>query len=89
MVPGETVSFVFPRVLCLGKHQDSRENRTNCFPWNHTLTALLYILDFPFNSHSKRKKPKTDRATTAELHPGQDTFVFDQESTNHSPRFVK
>ena len=38
MVPQETVSFVFPR-LRLGKHQDSRENKTNCFPRDHTLSV--------------------------------------------------
>ena len=31
-------SWCFPRLL-LGKHQDSRENKTNCFPRDHTLTV--------------------------------------------------
>ena len=42
------------------------------------INCFVIYLDFPFNSHSRRKKQKTDRATTAELHPGQDTFAFDQ-----------
>ena len=35
-------------------------------------------LDFPFNNHSKTNKRTTERATTAVLYPGRDTFVFDQ-----------
>ena len=31
-------SWCFPR-LRLGKHQDSRENKTNCFPWDLTLSV--------------------------------------------------
>ena len=42
MVPRELVNFVFPRVLMFPstKHQDSRENKTNCFPRDHTLSIL-------------------------------------------------
>ena len=32
------VSFVFPQ-LYLGKHQDSQENKTNCFP--HDLILIV------------------------------------------------
>ena len=32
---GKLVSFVFPRIL----NQHSRENKTNCFPRDHTLSA--------------------------------------------------
>ena len=31
-------SWSFPP-LRLGKHGDSRDNKTDCFPWNHTLSA--------------------------------------------------
>ena len=36
------------------------------------------VRHFPFNHHSKTNKQTTERATTAELYPGRDTFVFDQ-----------
>ena len=42
MVPRELVSFVFPlfpETTSRGKHQDSRENKTNCFPRDHTLSV--------------------------------------------------
>ena len=29
-------------VYCLGKHQDSRENKTNCFPRDHALSVYYY-----------------------------------------------
>ena len=38
----------------------------------------MIYLDFPFNNHSKTNKQTTERAATAELHPGRDTLVFDQ-----------
>ena len=42
---GKPVSFVSPRAWCLtrlrlGKHQDSRENKTNCFPRDHALSVF-------------------------------------------------
>ena len=40
--------------------------------------CFVIYLDFPFNNHSKTNKQTTERATTAELYPGRDTFVFDQ-----------
>ena len=45
---GKPVSFVFPRVLMvprlrLGKHQDSRENKTNCFPRDLTLSVYCFL----------------------------------------------
>ena len=46
------------------------------FPETKSKCLVIY-LDFPFNSHSKTNKQKTDRATTEELYPGRDTFVFD------------
>ena len=41
---GKLVSFVscFPR-LRLGKHQDSRENKTSCFPRNYTLSVITLV----------------------------------------------
>ena len=49
---GKPVSFVFslefwcfPR-LRLGKHQDSRENKTNCFRRDLTLSLYYYICKF-------------------------------------------
>ena len=39
---GKPVSFVFPR-LRLGKHQYSRENKTNCFPRHLTLSVYCFL----------------------------------------------
>ena len=72
-------SFIFPRVLLRqGKHQDLRENKTNKFPVGPYIKCFVIYLDFPFNNHSKTNKQTTERATTVELYPGQDTFVFDK-----------
>ena len=43
--------------------------------------VVIMYLDFPFNSHNKRKKQKTDRATTAKLHSDQAAFVLNQAHT--------
>ena len=40
--------------------------------------CFVIYLDFPFNNHGETNKQTTERATTAELYPGRDTFVFDQ-----------
>ena len=45
------------------------------FARDHTLRPLLYIETFP--STITAKYP--ERATTAKLYPGRDTFEFDQE----------
>ena len=60
------------------KHQDSRENKTNYFPEGPYIKCFVICLDFPFNNHRKTNKQTTERATTAKLYPGRDTFVFDQ-----------
>ena len=31
--------------LRLGKHQDSRENKTNCFPRDHTLSVYCNMIE--------------------------------------------
>ena len=41
--------FCFPRGS-LGKHQDSRENKTNWFPEGPDIKCLVIFLDFHFNS---------------------------------------
>ena len=46
----ETVSFVFPRVLSRGKHQDLRESKTNWFPGGPDIMCFVIFLDFHFNS---------------------------------------
>ena len=56
-------SFVFSRVLMI---------RTRC------IKCFVIYLDFLFNNHSKTNKQTTERATTAELYPGRDIFVFYQ-----------
>ena len=48
------------------------------FPEGPFIKCFVIYLDFPFNKHSKTNKQTTARATTAELYPGRDTFVFDQ-----------
>ena len=57
-VLGKLVSCVFHRAWCfprlrLGKHQDSRENKTNCFPRDHTLNVYWV-------------RPKNDRKKVAQ-----------------------
>ena len=80
MVPRETVSFVFPRVLIVSGNIRTRgKTKLTSFPRDHTISALSVYLDYPFNNHSKTNKQTTERATTTELYPGRDTFVFDQE----------
>ena len=48
----DTIAQLLParRFVCLvllydssGKHQDSRENKTNCFPRDHALSVYYYI----------------------------------------------
>ena len=36
-----------------GKHQDSRENKTNYFLDGPYIKCFVIYLDFPFNNHSK------------------------------------
>ena len=81
MVPRETVTFVSRR----GKHQDSRENKTNWFPEGPYIKCFVIYLDFPLNNH---KAKFCVRATTAQLYPGRDTFEFDQEHVT-SAHFVE
>ena len=53
MVPRETVSFVFPRVLMFPKHQDSKENKTNQFPEGPDVKCFVVYLDFSVSNRSK------------------------------------
>ena len=49
----------------LGKHRDSRKDKTNCFPREQTLSALLYIQKMnKLNKHKRTNKPAL---TTARL----------------------
>ena len=45
-------SCCFPR-LRLGKHQDSRENKTNWFPEGSDIKCFVTFLDFHFNSNKR------------------------------------
>ena len=81
MVPKETVSLVFPRYR-LGKDQDLRETKLTSFPRDHTLVPS-YL--FRLSLRQSFAVVIGARATTAQLHPG----ARDQESTNHSARFVE
>ena len=53
----ERNSFVFPRVLAFprdeikGNIKPRGERKLTNFPEDHTLSCLLYILDFPLNNH--------------------------------------
>ena len=88
MVRRETVSFVnFPRVK--GNIRTRGKTKQTSFPRNYTLSALIVIyLEFPFNNHSKTNKQTTERATTVELYPGLDTFVFDQGHVTKNQPFT-
>ena len=39
--------------LRLGKHQDSRENKTNWFPEGSDIKCFVIFLDFHFNSNKR------------------------------------
>ena len=45
-------SWCFPQ-LRLGKHQDSRENKTNWFPERPDIKCFVIFLDFHFNSNKR------------------------------------
>ena len=45
-------SWCFPR-LRLGKHQNSRENKTNWFPEGHDIKCFVIFPDFHFNSNKR------------------------------------
>ena len=45
-------SWCFPRLL-LGKHQDSRENKTNWYPEGPDIECFVIFLDFHFNSNKR------------------------------------
>ena len=55
MVPRETVSFVFPRVLMFPETKSRGKTKLISFPRDHTLSVLLnhfvIFLDFPLNNH--------------------------------------
>ena len=46
------IDTCFPR-LRLGKHQDSRENKTNWFPEGPVIKCFVTFLDFHFNSKNR------------------------------------
>ena len=52
MSDSEGNSFVFPR-RSRGKHQDSRENKTNWFPERPDIKCFVLFLDFHFNSNKR------------------------------------
>ena len=47
--------FCFPESpdVRLGKHQDSRENKTNWFPEEPDIKCFVIFLDFHFNSNKR------------------------------------
>ena len=84
MVPRETVSLFSRESRCFlrqsrGKHQDSRENKTNLFPEGLYIKCFVIYLDFLLSYHIvKPNKQSAVRATTAQLYPDRVTFEFDQ-----------
>ena len=58
-----------------GNIRTQGKTKLTSFPRDHTLSALLYIYTFP--STITAKQTDNLEATTAELYPGRDTFVFD------------
>ena len=75
MVPRETVSFVFPRVLLSFQETSGLKGKHNSVPRDHTLNVLLYI---EIILEQKQTNKDGVRATTAQLYQSQDTFEFDQ-----------
>ena len=45
-------SWCFPR-RSRGKHHDSKENKTNCFPEGPDIKCFVVFLDFHFNSNKR------------------------------------
>ena len=85
MVPRETVSFVFPRVLMFPETKFG-ENKTNQFPKGLYIKCFVIYLDFLL---SNRAVVFSAGATTARLYPGRDTFEFDQgHVTKNQPTTV-
>jgi len=64
----ESSDTCFPR-QSQGKHQDSRENKTNLFPEGPDIKCIVIYLDFPFNNHSKTHK-QTNVVSSAGINCG-------------------
>ena len=89
VVPRETESFVFPRILIFPetkgrKHQDSRENKTNLFPQGPVTSVLFYIFRLSLKkSFSKNMLLYSARGqqlrNCIQVGIGRDTFEFDQK----------
>ena len=77
-----------------GKHQDSREKKTNWFPEGPYIKCFVIYLDFALIIQQKETNKDGMRVTTVQLYPARDTFEFDQwhvyqQSTNHGAHFVE
>ena len=78
MVPRETVSFVFPSFLRLGKYQDSGKHNLLVPRGTSKYTKYFVIYsDFPLNNHLA-KTCCCIRVITALWYPSRDTLEFDQ-----------
>ena len=88
MVPRETVSFVFPRVLMFPETKSRETSGSRDHTEGPYIKCFVIYLDF----HIAKTKTNKDgvRATTAQLYPGQDTFEFDQRHvTKNQPITVE
>ena len=87
-------SWCFPR-QSRGKHQDSREKKTNYFPEGPYIKCFVTYLDFPLNSHIAKRNKQRRRAGNNCAIVSRSGYIWiwsgarDQESTNHSAHFVK
>ena len=77
MVPRETVSFVFQRVL-LFPETKSRETSGLEGKQNKLVSRGPYINCCVIHRLSYSKNKDSVQATTVQLYPGRDTFEFDQ-----------
>ena len=75
-------SWCFPRVR-LGKHQNSRENKTNWFPEGPDIKCFVIFLDFHFNSNKRITGANQNSRLGTQQHKfnSQNCWMNDLQST--------
>ena len=82
---------LFSRESCRGKHQDSRENKTNKFPEGPCIKCFVIYLDFHITKTNKQRRRAGNNCAIV----SRSGYIWiwsgarDQESTNHSAQFVE
>ena len=90
MVPRKQL-VLFSRESCRGKHQDSRENKTNKFPEGPCIKCFVIYLDFHITKTNKQRRRAGNNCAIVP----RSGYIWiwsgarDQESTNRSAQFVE